>query len=102
MVIPPINSIHPPAAIAGVDLQPSTKTPAGGGAFASALSDAMGGANQVQQSSNTTIDQFLSGEGQEVHQVALATQRAELAFELFLQVRNKVVQAYQEVMRMQM
>jgi flagellar hook-basal body complex protein FliE len=31
----------------------------------------------------------------------LATQRAELAFELFLQVRNKVVQAYQEIMRMQ-
>jgi flagellar hook-basal body complex protein FliE len=34
--------------------------------------------------------------------VALATQQAELAFDLFLQVRNKVVSAYQEVMRMQM
>jgi flagellar hook-basal body complex protein FliE len=32
----------------------------------------------------------------------MATQRAELAFELFLQARNKVVSAYQEIMRMQM
>jgi flagellar hook-basal body complex protein FliE len=32
----------------------------------------------------------------------LATQRAELAFDLFLEMRNKVVQAYQEIMRMQM
>ena len=47
------------------------------------------------------IGRMLSGEGGELHQVALATQQAELAFELFLQVRNKVVQAYQEVMRMQ-
>jgi flagellar hook-basal body complex protein FliE len=98
----PIDLIRPPTGIAGIDIQPSGKTPGSGGGFASALSDAMGGVNQGQQASNTTIDQFLSGEGQEVHQVALATQRAELAFELFLQVRNKVVQAYQEVMRMQM
>ncbi|MCL4851471.1 MAG: flagellar hook-basal body complex protein FliE, partial [Bryobacteraceae bacterium] len=42
-----------------------------------------------------------SGEAEEVHQAVLATQQAELAFEMFLQVRNKVVQAYQEVMRMQ-
>jgi flagellar hook-basal body complex protein FliE len=98
----PIDLIRPPAGIAGIDIQPSGKTPGSGSGFATALSDAMGGVNQVQQASSTTIDQFLSGEGQEVHQVALATQRAELAFELFLQVRNKVVQAYQEVMRMQM
>jgi len=48
-----------------------------------------------------TVGRFLSDEGEEVHTVALATQRAELAFELFLQVRNKVVSAYQSVMQMQ-
>ena len=41
-----------------------------------------------------------SGETEELHQVILAGQRAEIAFETFLQVRNKVVQAYQEIMRM--
>ena len=36
-----------------------------------------------------------------MHSVILASQRAELEFDMFLQVRNKVVSAYQEIMRMQ-
>lgn len=66
------------------------------------LSDAIGRVEQFQQNSQTAIGKFLSGEGEEVHKVALATQQSELAFDLFLQVRNKVISAYQEVMRMQM
>jgi len=54
-----------------------------------------------QQSAHKQVEQFLSGETEDLHRVALATQQAELSFDLFLQVRNKVVQAYQEVMRMQ-
>ena len=56
----------------------------------------------MRQSSSQGVANLLSGEGEDIHTVALATQQSELAFELFLQVRNKVVQAYQEVMRMQM
>jgi flagellar hook-basal body complex protein FliE len=48
------------------------------------------------------VERFLSGEGEELHQTVMATQQAELSFELFLQARNKVVSAYQEIMRMQM
>ena len=44
---------------------------------------------------------FLNGGDQELHSVALAAQRADLQFNLFLQVRNKAVSAYQEIMRMQ-
>ena len=58
--------------------------------------------SSFSRSSQSSIDKFLSGEDEEVHKVALATQQAELSFDLFLQVRNKVVSAYQEVMRMQM
>ena len=47
------------------------------------------------------MDRFLNGEGEEIHKVALASQQADLSFQLFLQMRNKVVSAYQEVMRMQ-
>ena len=53
------------------------------------------------QNAQASIDRFLSGEGEELHQVALKTQEADLSFELFLQARNKIVSAYQEVMRMQ-
>ena len=49
-----------------------------------------------------SVERFLSGEGEELHTTILATQQAELSFDLFLQARNKVVSAYQEIMRMQM
>jgi len=96
----PITEIRPPVTIPQIaPLRPSTSSL---GAFQSALSDAMGRVEQFQQNSQTAIGKFLSGEDEEVHKVALATQQAEIAFDLFLQVRNKVISAYQEVMRMQM
>jgi len=48
-----------------------------------------------------SAQRFLAGDSEEIHSVALATQRAELALEVFVQVRNKVVSAYQSVMQMQ-
>jgi flagellar hook-basal body complex protein FliE len=95
--IPPIST---PAAIPSIDPAGSRRNPSG--EFRSALAEAIGRVEQFQKNSATTIDKFLSGEEQEVHKVALATQQAEIAFDLFLQVRNKVISAYQEVMRMQM
>jgi flagellar hook-basal body complex protein FliE len=61
--------------------------------------------NQVESSENTAqsaaMDLLANGTG-DVHSVALAAQRAELSLELFQQVRNKFVQAYQEIMKMPM
>jgi flagellar hook-basal body complex protein FliE len=92
-----------PIAPAGIPLiQPTIPGKSSAGAFQSVLSEAIGRVEQFQQNSQTAIGKFLSGEDEEVHKVALATQQAELSFDLFLQVRNKVVAAYQEVMRMQM
>jgi flagellar hook-basal body complex protein FliE len=48
------------------------------------------------------VQKFLRGDSDELHSTILATQKAELAFQLGLQVRNKVVDAYQEIMKMQM
>lgn len=75
---------------------------AGTGGFQSVLTDAIANVQHFRENSQQTIDNFLSGGNQDLHQVALATQQSELAFELFMQVRNKVVSAYQEIMRMQM
>jgi flagellar hook-basal body complex protein FliE len=74
---------------------------AGTGGFQSIFKDAIETVEQQRQDANATVDRFLSGENDELHQAAIATQQAELSFDLVLQVRNKVVQAYQEVMRMQ-
>jgi flagellar hook-basal body complex protein FliE len=73
----------------------------GGGEFQSLLANAIGGVERLRVDAGKTVERFLAGDGEEVHTVALATQRAELAFETFLQVRNKVVSAYQAVMQMQ-
>jgi flagellar hook-basal body complex protein FliE len=76
--------------------------PAPGGGFASAMASAVDTVNTLQNTAGDSVRRFLSGEGGELHQVALEQQQAQLAFDLFLQVRNKAVQAYQEVMRMQL
>jgi flagellar hook-basal body complex protein FliE len=68
--------------------------------------DIMGGAiNEVESSrvsAAKSVDQFLSGNGDDLHSTILASQRADLEFQMFMQVRNKVVSAYQEVMKMQL
>ena len=97
----PITSIQTPAAAIPM-IQPAEAAKGAAGGFQSILSEAMGRVEQFQQNSKSSIDKFLSGEDEEVHKVALATQQTELAFDLFLQVRNKVISAYQEVMRMQL
>jgi flagellar hook-basal body complex protein FliE len=48
-----------------------------------------------------SVRNFLSGENEEIHTTVLATQKAELQFELFMQARNKAGAAYQEIMKMQ-
>jgi len=83
-------------------MQPASPAQSTPGSFKSVLSDAIGRVEQFQQNSQNAIGKYLSGEDEEVHKVALATQDAEMSFDLFLQVRNKVISAYQEVMKMQM
>src|SRR5579863_2572833 len=72
-----------------------------GTSFQSALNDAVHTVENFGQSASSSINSFLSGEGEEIHDVAMKTQEAELSFDLFLQMRNKIVSAYQEVMKMQ-
>ena len=69
--------------------------------FRDLLEGAIGNVEKHRRDAGQAVENFLAGEEGELHATVLATQRAELALELFLQTRNKVVQAYQEIMRMQ-
>jgi flagellar hook-basal body complex protein FliE len=95
--ITPVSA--PPTALP--PLAPAPAPGGAGGGFGAVLANAIQGVEAMRHQSVQAVEKFLSGEGEELHTTVLATQRAELAFELFLQVRNKVVQAYQEIMRMQ-
>jgi|SRR5579864_562194 len=96
----PISPISNIPAVAP-ELRPGTAAGAGGTGFRAVLEGAIGSVENVQRQGAQAVEKFLSGEGDELHTTVLATQRAELSFDLFLQVRNKVVAAYQEIMRMQ-
>ena len=95
--IAPISPIVPPAPVGE-----ATGSAAGPGAFQQVLAGAMQSVEAVGQAASGAVGRFLSGEGDELHTTILASQRAELSFDLFLQMRNKVISAYQEIMRMQM
>ena len=75
--------------------------PGGAGGFQDVLSNAIHEVEAVGKNASTSVERFLSGEGEELHTTILATTQAELSFNLFMQARNKVVGAYQEIMRMQ-
>ena len=94
----PISSIRPAIStpIAALEIGPNKDS-----GFGAILQDAVHQVSQFHDNATKSVESFLSGEGDDLHKTIMATQRADLAMELFLQVRNKVVAAYQEVMRMQ-
>jgi flagellar hook-basal body complex protein FliE len=92
----------PIAPISGISLPQAPSAAKATGAFQDVLSSAIRDVEAFGQTASASVDRFLSGEGEELHSTILATQRAELSFDLFLQMRNKVVSAYQEIMRMPM
>jgi flagellar hook-basal body complex protein FliE len=69
--------------------------------FSDLLTDAVGQVNQLESQASTAVAGLMTGSGVDVHQAMIATQKASMAFELALSVRNKAVQAYQSVIGMQ-
>jgi flagellar hook-basal body complex protein FliE len=69
--------------------------------FADLLTDSVGQVDQLEEQASTAVTGLMTGSGVDVHQAMIATEKASMAFELALAVRNKAVQAYQSVMGMQ-
>lgn len=69
--------------------------------FSSTLKKAIQEVNDLQNRSAEQMDGLLSGEVNDVHSAMLALQKADMSFQLMMQVRNKLVQAYRDIMRMQ-
>ena len=69
--------------------------------FSSYLKDALNEVNNAQVASNQITTKLVNNEGVELHDVLIAQQKASIAMSLTMEVRNKGVEAYQEIMRMQ-
>jgi len=72
-----------------------------GTGFGEVLKDAISTVNELQKQSDQEIQKLMTGESQDLHNTVIAMQKADLSFQMMMQVRNKIVQAYQEIMRMQ-
>ncbi len=71
------------------------------GSFAGMLQEAFQQMREIQIDADQQVRKLLAGERVDLHRVMLAGEKAGLASQLMMSVRNKVVDAYQEVMRMQ-
>jgi flagellar hook-basal body complex protein FliE len=77
-------------------------TPAvGSKSFAEVFSSALDDVNKLQQDASQASTNLATGKIQDISEVTVATEKATLALQLTMQVRNKILDAYQEIMRMQ-
>jgi flagellar hook-basal body complex protein FliE len=72
-----------------------------GGGFADTLRGAMSEMGELSSQAETKVAGVLTGTGTDVHSALIAVEKADLSFQLMMQVRNKIVSAYQEISRMQ-
>ena len=92
-----------PAAPAPVQEAAAPTQTAGTGtkSFINSLSDALREVNRGQLQNATDVDSSVRGKGPDLHKVMAETEEAGLAFQMTMQFRNKALEAYQDVMRMQ-
>jgi flagellar hook-basal body complex protein FliE len=81
--------------------EPKPGAASGGAAFGTVLKDSLAQVNRLQTEADGAIQSLATGGTATLHDTMLAVQKAELSFRLMMQVRNKIVEAYQEVLRMQ-
>ncbi|MCC6729235.1 MAG: flagellar hook-basal body complex protein FliE [Chthonomonadales bacterium] len=101
MRIEPIDRIRAGSAVGAPQPPLHVEEPAEGKSFGEFLGEALGGVNAAQSNSASMVQRFASGERLDIHDVMIAMEQASTAMALTVQVRNKLVEAYQEVMRTQ-
>jgi flagellar hook-basal body complex protein FliE len=93
------NSISP-IRILPADIDPAPAS-SGGGKFLDTLRQSMDQVEGAQGDAATHVAQLLNGKGADLHSAMIAVEKADLSFQLMMQVRNKIVQAYQQISSMQ-
>jgi len=91
----PVDITPPGAAAAAARTEDSNSD------FMTALQQSMDAVEGAQGEAQTQVAQLLNGNGADLHSAMIAVEKADLSFQLMMQVRNKIVQAYQQVSNMQ-
>lgn len=69
--------------------------------FRDVLDGAIGDIQRLESNAEAKVAGVLEGSGTDVHSAMIAVEKADLSFQLMMQVRNKIVSAYEEISRMQ-
>jgi flagellar hook-basal body complex protein FliE len=94
-----LGSITPPISLGSSDRLGSAS--GGGSSFGSTVKQAVEALDNSQKSAEQEVSKAVTGESPDLHKTIIALQTADLNFQFGLQVRNKLVGAYEEIMRMQ-
>lgn len=70
--------------------------------FETTLDGFVNNVNNLQNSANDAIDKMAAGQTADVHEVMVAMEKAKVSFDMLLQIRNKMLDAYKQIMQMQM
>jgi flagellar hook-basal body complex protein FliE len=97
-----IDSVNAGLRIMPADLPSApAAAPAAGKSFGETLGQAVGEVDSLNLDARYKVSSLVEGNGADVHDAMIAVEKADLSFQLMLQVRNKVVQAYQQIAGMQ-
>lgn len=81
-------------------LQPTKSNPSNEGFFEKMLQESMEEVNNLQVQAEQAIEDLATGQSEDLHKTMILMEKAELSLKLMIQVRNKLLDAYQEIMRM--
>lgn len=81
--------------------KPSAVPAENGSTFTSTLSDAIDRVEEAHTDAQQQVSELLKGDRQDIHNVMIAVEKADVAFQLMMQVRNKIVNAYEEISKLQ-
>ena len=101
MEIKDITNFPRVAGLGGPEVGQQTGSEKGAGSFAAVLKSSLTEVNQMQQKADVAISALATGNKVSLHDTMIAMEQADVSFRLMMQVRNKIVEAYQEILRIQ-
>ena len=97
-----IQSIGTNSILNNLNISNTTEEKTNGTSFSNVLSDAISKVNDSEVNPNNKIESLIKGEHVEMHEVMLAMQESVLSLQALIEVRNKTVEAYQEISKLQL
>lgn len=100
MAINSVSMMMPTQSVTETKITPTATPFEAQQSFANTLKDAIKSVNEQQITSDKLTERLINGEDVDLHEVMIASQKASVTLNATIEVRNKAIEAYQEIMRM--